>query len=62
MYEAQRRLGEPGPPVTIELADAGQAPKLLDLPTEFALHANLPNPYNDYTIIGYDLPEPTEVN
>ena len=48
--------------MTIELADAGQAPKLLDLPTEFALHANLPNPYNDYTIIGYDLPEPTDVN
>ena len=61
-YAAQKRLGHPGSPVQIDLANAGQAPELLDIPNEFALYPNYPNPFGEYTTIAYDLPKAAEVS
>ena len=60
-YAAQGRLGQPASPVVLELANAGAAPALADLPEVIALHPNFPNPFTTYTVIGYDLPEAADV-
>ena len=60
-YEQQGQLGHPTAPVVFELANAGLAPELSDLPDVVALHPNFPNPVGQYTIIGYDLPEAAHV-
>ncbi|MBT8399281.1 MAG: hypothetical protein KJO98_02295, partial [Rhodothermia bacterium] len=43
-YTAQQMLGQPARPVVLDLAKAGSAPQLVDLPEEFALYPNYPNP------------------
>ena len=35
---------------------------MLDIPTEFALYDNYPNPFNPQTIIGYDMPQAGQVS
>jgi hypothetical protein len=60
-YAAQSKLGQPASPVVLELANAGLAPAISELPEAFALHSNFPNPFNAYTVIGYDLPEAANV-
>jgi hypothetical protein len=60
-YTGQTMLGQVASPVYLELTNAGSAPSLLDLPESFALYPNYPNPFNPFTIIGYDLPEPATV-
>ena len=60
-FETQARLGHPAEPVVLELANAGQAPELSDLPDVIALHRNYPNPFTDFTVIGYDLPTAARV-
>jgi hypothetical protein len=60
-YSSQQMIGQPSRPVVLDLSMAGAAPELLDLPETFALHANYPNPFNETSTIGYDLPEATNV-
>jgi hypothetical protein len=60
-YSPNARLGQPSAPVVIDVANAGGAPLLQELPEIFALHQNFPNPFNAYTVINYDLPEAARV-
>lgn len=56
-YAPLTMLGQAASPVALDLSKAGGAPDLLDLPMEFALYPNYPNPFNPVTVIGYDLPQ-----
>ena len=60
-YAAQTRLGDPSAPVTLELANAGQAPTLSDLPTELVVYPAYPNPTVGPATLQYDLPETADV-
>jgi hypothetical protein len=61
-YAPLTMLGTAASPVALDLANAGGAPELLDVPMEFALYPNYPNPFNPVTVIGYDLPQQGKVS
>jgi hypothetical protein len=47
-------------PIIFDVTSLGIASRV-QLPVEFALHPNYPNPFNPVTTIRYDLPEPARV-
>jgi hypothetical protein len=66
---ANDRLGQvwPGPSISVRLIGEGfstrvQDEKTFEEPKTFALYQSYPNPFNDATVISYDLPEKAKVS
>jgi hypothetical protein len=69
VYDNEVGAGENADPTTaigggsIKIHDGKnkKADEVAEVPTEFALHGNYPNPFNPSTSIRFDLPEASEV-